>query len=221
MGKPAQQKMNLRVPLWTLSLCGLAVGAFLLPNGMDVWSYDRQALLAGEWWRVLTGHLTHYTAQHLAINLLVVAVAGGIIEQRGRSSLPLLLLLSTVSISLSLFLMLPQLTVYGGLSGVACAEVTYLCWLGKSEQGLWQKTCIGLLLMFFGKTVWEFASSASLLTMATSQPFVPVPLAHLVGGLTGLLMAQGYLWRHSLDCGDNWKPASSNTSFKNRRQTSQ
>ena len=51
----------------------LAVALLLLPllGGMalrDAWRYEREAVAAGQWWRLLTCHLVHLDAGHALLN---------------------------------------------------------------------------------------------------------------------------------------------------------
>src|ERR1700757_4831023 len=36
--------------------------------------YERASLAAGDWWRLVTAHLVHYDARHLALNLAGLAL---------------------------------------------------------------------------------------------------------------------------------------------------
>ncbi len=192
MGRATRQILSPRFPGWTLALIGCALGVYVLPGGTQGLIYDRQAILAGEWWRLFSAHLVHFTPQHLGVNLLAVAVAGGLIERRTHPGLPLLLLGSALMIGPTLLVLEPQMAFYGGLSGIAMAEVVFLCWLGREGERLWRQMCLLVLAVLLGKTLWELVSGGSLLAVSTEQPFMPVPLAHLVGGLVGLGTALGW-----------------------------
>ena len=50
-----------------VSVCALAL--MVWPDALADFRYDRAALLAGQWWRIVTGHLVHLNAAHLAFNL--------------------------------------------------------------------------------------------------------------------------------------------------------
>ncbi len=172
-------------------MAGGAAAAFLLPGVAELLIYDRLAVLDGELWRLVTGHLVHYSPWHLALNLLAAALAGGIIELRGYRGFPLLLVASALAISLSVLILLPEIAFYGGLSGLVSAEIVFLCCLGTSERGAWRLFCLLALAVFGGKIAWEVFSGSSLSTAMPGQTFIPLPMAHAVGALVGLLGACG------------------------------
>jgi membrane associated rhomboid family serine protease len=71
-----------KLPVITLGLIGVAglVSASAELAAGLVW--DRQAIGDGQWWRLLTGHLVHFTPRHLLCDVLAVGVAGWLIESR-------------------------------------------------------------------------------------------------------------------------------------------
>ena len=107
---------------------------FLLPIGLAMLStgctfggftlvrllrYDRDAILAGQLWRVLTGHLVHLGGSHLAMNLVGLALIWMLFGRLMSTSAWLATLLSSaLAVSLGLLVFNPGLTWYVGLSGV-------------------------------------------------------------------------------------------------------
>ena len=107
---------------------------FLLPIGLAMLStgctfggftlvrllrYDRDAILAGQLWRVLTGHLVHLGGSHLAMNLVGLALIWMLFGRLMSTSAWLATLLSSaLTVSLGLLVFNPGLTWYVGLSGV-------------------------------------------------------------------------------------------------------
>ena len=62
----------------------MAVTVHLVPGSAQWLQYDRQAVLAGAWWRCLTGHLVHWNTEHLVWDLLMFVVLGYLIERQSR-----------------------------------------------------------------------------------------------------------------------------------------
>ncbi len=81
--------------------------------------YQREAILAGEWWRLLTAHLAHLGPAHLLLNLtglaLVWLLVGGALRPAAWG---VVLLLAALAVSGGLLLLDPDLAWYVGLSGV-------------------------------------------------------------------------------------------------------
>ena len=96
----------------------LALGA-LGDSARQTLSYERDALAAGQIWRVLSAHLVHLDARHLAMNvaafLLLAALYGRTLRMRDWF---LAGLISAVAISAGLYFFVPEVTGYVGLSGV-------------------------------------------------------------------------------------------------------
>ena len=44
--------------------------------------YERDRVLAGEWWRLITGHLVHLDAAHLAVNAVVILAWLSLFDER-------------------------------------------------------------------------------------------------------------------------------------------
>lgn len=80
---------------------------------------EREAMMAGQWWRVWTGHLAHTGPTHLFGNLAALTMLLG--WARSRHLLRPCLLYAALAaplISISLLAMLPWLEWYAGLSGL-------------------------------------------------------------------------------------------------------
>ena len=162
----------------TLLLAALAVGAWLAPGVAPLLQYDRSALSRGELWRLLTGHLTHWTADHLLWDVAVFAAAGAACERGGRRTYAALLAAAALGVSAAVFLALPTMRTYRGLSGVDTALVAYLT--VTRLRGRWAMAGISLLLL---KLAVEAATGAT--AFVAPAGFAPVPLAHAAGAAVG------------------------------------
>ena len=107
---------------WTLPVAVIFVTFFaeIFGDWSRQWlSYDRDAIVSGQGWRLLTGHFVHLGPSHLALNaagLLLVWLQIGATASTGRW-----LLVATVSIigiDAGLWMLTPVLDWYVGLSGL-------------------------------------------------------------------------------------------------------
>ncbi len=85
----------------------------------DFFAYQRGHLLAGEYWRLLSGHFVHVTGAHLLLNL----AAWVLIWVYGRSVCShlmwaVLLFFCALGTGVGLLVFLPEIEWYTGLSGV-------------------------------------------------------------------------------------------------------
>lgn len=189
MGAKEGENMKRDLPARTLLLMLVAVVIFAVPTLSSLLIYDREAILAGEIWRLITGNLVHFTPAHLFFDLTAVGVAGWIIEQRGYPHFWGVAGLSAFSVGAGLLAGIPEASRYGGLSGVAIGMTAYASLCGMKENGLWQRVCTALFLLIMVKVALEFLTGQSLSTAIAKTPFIPVPLSHAMGAFAGVLVA--------------------------------
>lgn len=175
---------------WPYAL--LAVLALAVAAGGDALRatlrYERSALLTGEGWRLLTGHLVHLGPRHLALNLaglgLIWLLCGRIL---GAWQWLGLSVFSMLGISLAFLLFEPQLAWYVGLSGMLHALLTtgaLAAILARDPFG-WP-----LIAIVAAKTLWEqFAGPETLTAGFVEGPVVVA--AHFYGVLAGLVWGVG------------------------------
>ncbi len=151
----------------------------------DALRYQRDAVLGGEAWRLVTGHLVHADATHLGWNLLGLLIVAWLFgrDYSWRQWL-WILLVSTVAIDLGFLLLEPQLHWYVGFSGVlhglmAAGLVAWLC--TARDPVTWFVTAL-----FVGKLAWEHVVGALPFT-AESLSVPVVHEAHTYGAVGGLL----------------------------------
>jgi len=189
---PAQHNF----PYLTL-LFGFLASAITLSPQMTSWlEFNRPAILHGEIWRTLTGHFTHWTASHLFWDIIVFLVLAGTIERFSRRHFLICFSAASLIISLLVFIVLPEMTLYRGLSGIDSAFLMLLLVLlyrrNAAGYKLLHKIPYLLLgLLFIGKTVFEL-TTAQAFFVESSDLFIPVPLAHLGGAFTGWIIGTLY-----------------------------
>jgi rhomboid family GlyGly-CTERM serine protease len=115
-------------PDWTawrpgLTLLALCLLPLLLPETATNWlEFRRDAVLAGEVWRLWSGHLVHFSASHAALDGLTCFLLAYALRRAGerRALLPRLALIAP-AISLLLLIVAPDMTFYRGASALAMA----------------------------------------------------------------------------------------------------
>ncbi len=176
-------------PWMSVALSALAVALYASATLSERFAYDRNSIAAGEVWRLLTGHFTHWTAEHLGWDLLVFAVLAVLWERSGaRRRLAACVFGSALLISAAVWAAMPETTLYRGLSGIDCSLVTATAVsllrrsLRRGQRGLSVAFAV-VLAGYFLKILYESATGGTVFVEADA--FVAVPLAHLVGGLYG------------------------------------
>lgn len=181
-----------RLPLVTLglALCSLVISCSALSH---ILQYDRNGLAAGQLWLLVTGHLSHWSSDNLFWDLLVFLVLGTLAERRSRRGLLLCLSLSTVLISALLWFRLEEILCYRGLSGLDSALFAWTAlWLVRERFNDRDYRGVALILIaslaFLAKIGYETLTLQSVFSSSAGL-FIPVPLAHLCGGVVGIGVA--------------------------------
>jgi rhomboid family GlyGly-CTERM serine protease len=172
-----------------LLLAALLVAVAGEPAGR-VLRYERDAVLAGQAWRLLTAHLVHLGWVHLALN-----AAGGalIVALLGRTHRPAqwlaLALVSSLGVSAGLLLGSPHVAWYVGLSGVLHGVVA----AGAAALAAARVRAGPLILLVLAaKLAWEqVADGAGIDRLLGGTVIVD---AHLYGALAGLAGALALAW---------------------------
>ncbi len=156
----------------------------------DALRYERAAIGAGEWWRLLSGNFVHLSPWHSFLNALGVLVLALLCPESldWKIWLRRLLFLS-LGMSLGLYFFVPSAQAYVGLSGV----IHGLFVLGLMPQVL-KKDLIatGCLLYLCGKIGWEMVVGAPVSDEAALGGRVLVE-SHLFGTLSAFLY--GFIFR--------------------------
>jgi rhomboid family GlyGly-CTERM serine protease len=178
----------------TAILCSLALLAFVLPGAEAVLAYDRTALAAGEGWRLLTGHLVHWSADHLLWDVATFAVLGALCEMRGRRRFALCVVAAALAIPAFLWWGLPGMERYGGLSGIdsalfALLGASMLAENWRRDGGRAVALAAALAAAFAFKIGFELIAGQPLFAADLGPGVAPAPLAHCAGAAAGLLCA--------------------------------
>src|SRR3954468_6054739 len=170
---------------WALLGC---CAALLLPvlGGAplrDALQYDRAAISAGQWWRLLSAHFVHLDAEHAALNTLGLVLMWALFA---RDYSPLrwaaIYLAAALAISAGLWRFDPHIAWYVGASGALHGVMT-----AGTLAHLRRRDLDGWILAVF------IVAKLSYEQLAGSMPFSgalnTVVDAHLYGAIGGLLFA--------------------------------
>ena len=174
------------LPWLTLGLAGLVVALFAIAGpAPSAWVFDRDAILAGEWWRLITGHWVHSDPNHLAWNLTAFGLLAGTVETLGRRYLFGGLVAGMAGVDLLLWLGLPGLSHYCGLSGVL-NTLLLLALLGHYRLDPRSRVIVLMVgVASLGKILFELLTRQAIFS---STAWASVPEAHLAGWLVGLAL---------------------------------
>ena len=162
----------------------------LIGSDASLWlRYDRDAILAGQLWRIVSGHLVHLGWSHLAMNLAGL----GLIWIIFGSHIPwqrwlMILLVGAIGTSVFMLLFNPQLRWYVGLSGVLHTLFIAGC-LADLKYRRWDSWI--LLILVITKLAYEQIWGPMPGSESTAGGKVIVD-AHLYGAIFGFLTMAVY-----------------------------
>jgi rhomboid family GlyGly-CTERM serine protease len=146
--------------------------------------YDRAAILDGQAWRLLSGHMAHLGWSHLAMNLAALALIWILV---GQLLSPVqwvwAAFVTALGIGGGLLAFNPELAWYVGLSGVLHGFLVSGCLadLRSGHRSAWL-----LLALVWAKLIWE-QIAGPLPGSALGAGGAVVVDAHLYGALAGIL----------------------------------
>jgi rhomboid family GlyGly-CTERM serine protease len=175
--------------IWLLMIL-LILGAVLGlgDNVSALLRYDRSAIAAGGWWRLLTAHIVHLDAHHLALNALGLVLVWSLFAQDyAVDEWCAIVLGGALAISCGLWWLSPRVVWYVGASGVLHSVMA----AGAAKHWAERSWDRWILLIGLGlKLSWEQWGGHA-------QPLVVVD-AHLYGALWGFALGTALSWRMAI-----------------------
>ena len=175
--------------IWLLLILLLPAAVLGLGDNIgELWRYDRSAIAAGGWWRLLTAHIVHLDAHHLILNELGLVLMWSLFAQDFDAVEWLTIVLcGALAISSGLWWLSPHVAWYVGASGVLHAVMG----AGAANHLVsraWDRWILSAGLC--GKLAWEqWGGHAS--------PLVVVD-AHLYGAACGFAVGAALSWRTAI-----------------------
>lgn len=173
--------------LFLALLVPLVAGIVLVaPGAAGLFELERTRLLDGELWRLLTGHLAHYSSEHWLLDALAFLALALTCARRAPARTAATLALAALAIPLAVLAFLPEMQRYRGLSGLDSALFGLCLALELRTPGSRQALLAGAL--FAAKLAFELFTGRALFLDSLALGFTPVPLAHAFGASVGLAL---------------------------------
>jgi rhomboid family GlyGly-CTERM serine protease len=168
-----------------LAACGLLLLPVLAGDaGREALRYDRTALAAGQWWRLLTAHFVHLDFDHAALNSLGLVLMWALFARDYRPRHWLAILLGSIAaIDAGLWLRDSTVAWYVGSSGALHGIMA-----AGTLAHLRRRDLDGWILAVFIVVKLAYEQSAGALPFTDSHAGVVVD-AHLFGTLGGVAVA--------------------------------
>jgi rhomboid family GlyGly-CTERM serine protease len=154
----------------------------------EVLRYDRSAIAAGGWWRLLTAHMVHLDLHHLLLNELGLVLMWSLFaEDYGLVEWCVIVCAGALAISSGLFWLSPHVAWYVGASGVLHSIMAAGCAKHLAIKS-WDRWI--LVLALCGKLAYE--------QLGGREPPLVVVDAHLYGALSGFVVGAALSWRTAI-----------------------
>lgn len=181
----------------TLLIAILAIASFASSALSDALQLDWQAVGAGQWWRLWTGHVTHYGLSHLFWDWLMFVVLSSACERRHPRFYAGILAAMMLGVSLAVGAFCTGIEVYRGLSGIDSGLFVWFvldrsrdAWRARNLESSIDQRWIAFawiipLVGLIGKLIYEAVSGNTL--FVNSDTFRPLVEAHLAGAVLGVI----------------------------------
>jgi rhomboid family GlyGly-CTERM serine protease len=154
-------------------------------NVGGVLRYDRSAIAAGGWWRLLTAHTVHLDAHHLILNELGLVLMWSLFaEDFDPVEWCVIVLSGALAISSGLWWLSPRVAWYVGASGVLHSVMAAGCAKHLAERA-WDRWI--LLACLCVKLAYEQLRGHEAATVVVD--------AHLYGAIAGFAVGAALSWR--------------------------
>ncbi|GAA6144655.1 rhomboid family intramembrane serine protease [Thalassolituus maritimus] len=187
----------------TIFLIVLVTACMFIPEGDLYLRFERDRIIEqGEWWRIVTSVFVHSSWDHYTWNVIVLGASSLVCEQISRRAFVLYLLAMLVVNGVFKLFIYDSGHVSLGFSGVASGTFVLLLILiiaeGMTTRDFWMVVVSAAILVVFSahelgflgsQTGWEMLTGHSI----DSTPGKKTKPAHVLGMLTGFVVASGYL----------------------------
>jgi rhomboid family GlyGly-CTERM serine protease len=177
---------------FTAAIAFVTIVIFAFPKLTTCLQLDFNSVADGQWWRLITGHLTHYNAQHLFWDLLMFVVLGAMCERPSKKMFGVFFAFLAIGVSVTVTLACNDISEYRGLSGIDTGLFVWLIidqlrtsFAGRDRYGAIFWSVGGLLLV--GKLAFEMVSGNVLFVQ--TDGFKPLLESHLAGAAGGAIVA--------------------------------
>jgi rhomboid family GlyGly-CTERM serine protease len=190
--------INTKVSIVSAVLLCLLNTGFIFGNGMNGWfnalcsfmEFDRELILEGEFWRVLTCHLVHWSPEHFFLDGLVFIALGIVFEKKIGPRYWKILMVSAFAVSMALLCFQNNLHAYRGISGLINTQFILgvgLFVFDRNNEKFMKVLYIIIFAIHVFKVVYETINGVSFFNTETLGDMgLFTPLAHLAGAMMGL-----------------------------------
>lgn len=158
---------------------------FQLPYLQSLVIWNGELIQNGQWWRILSGNMTHTNTIHLTMNIAALWIIAYLFTPSTKNLLGTLI---SLSIIVGLGLLFTNLGSYAGLSGVLHGLFTYyaLSEALRGRKSSWLLVVGGIVKVAHEQFYGASSNTAELISAEVATQ------SHLIGGIAGLVLAAAW-----------------------------
>ena len=186
--------------LLIITILALTLLLLLSQLVQDILVFNRTSINDGQWWRILSGNLTHSNYPHLLLNLSGLWILGFLfIDTLKTKTFIISVVFLSFIVGFGLYYFNPELHTYYGFSGVL-----YGLFFVSGISAILQKdyfTGLSVTILVIGKIIWDYFKGGS----TSSAELIGIPVAtdaHLYG-LIGAMLISVILYFNHLKTANN------------------
>lgn len=172
----------------TLTLVALLSGIYFFLGAVpDSLYFNQQAIIDGEFWRLLTAHFVHSDIGHLVWNLAALIILSLLLERDNRLLLFVSIALGIITIDYYLWFNTAGIVNYAGFSGVL-NTLLVVALFQQLQKNAYLAILIYLLSLL--KIIVEINSQQAIFSHISWQA---IPQIHFIGFIVGTVIVS---WEH-------------------------
>ena len=160
-------------------------------NSITTVDYNRELIINGEYWRLLSGNFNHTNIYHLLLNVTALAVIGGLhYRYYSSGTFIILILLLSLGVGAGILWLSPDTQLYVGLSGILHGVIIVGAIIDVSKRYYsGYVLIIGTLIKVLNEQLFNSPVEISQLIEAKV-----LTEAHLYGLVSGFVIAPIYVY---------------------------
>ena len=179
-----------------IAIVGFSLLLFLAQSAREFLVFNRTSIDDGQWWRILTGNLTHSNYPHLLLNIGGLWILSFLfLDTLKTKTFIISVVLLCLIVGFGLYYFSPELHTYYGFSGTLYG-LFFIAGISSTLQKDYF-TGLSVMILIIGKVIWDYYKGGS----TSSEELIGIPVAtdaHLYGLVGAILIGSMLVLNHQI-----------------------